>query len=196
MKILIGTHNKNKLDQFKRIFERLGSNIELLSLDDLGIQEDVEEDNDNLLDNAKKKAEHYGEKSKILTLADDTGLFVDALNGEPGVHTKRWHSGGDKDRYMKILEKMKDIPKEKRNCHYEGVLVLYDPDKKSLWVYEQNLEGIIASAPHEGNGFGYDPIVIISGKYYSEFTDEERYKVSHRGLGVKELLKYLSRTNF
>ncbi len=193
MNILIGTHNKNKLDQFKRIFERLGSNIELLSLDDLGIQEDVEEDSDNLLDNAKKKAEYYGEKSKMLTLADDTGLFVDALNGEPGVHTKRWHSGSDKDRYMKILEKMKDMPKEERNCHYKGVLVLYDPDKKSFWVYEQNLEGIIASAPREGNGFGYDPIVIISGKYYSEFTDEERYEVSHRGLGVKELLKYLGR---
>ncbi len=192
MKILIGTHNKNKFGQFERIFAALDKSIELLSLNDLNIQEDVAEDSDILLENAKKKARYYGEKSGLLTLSDDLGLFIDALGGEPGVHAKRWLSGTDKDRYMKILEKMKDVPQEKRTCRYKAVLAAYIPGEKDIWAYEQDLEGEIAQKPKEGVGFGYDPIVIINGKYYSEFSDEERFKVSHRGLGAKELLKHLS----
>ena len=192
MKILIGTNNENKFNQFKRVFNNLNPDIELFSLRDLGIADDVEEDSENLLDNAKKKARYYGEKSGMLTLSDDLGFFVDALNGEPGTHAKRWHLGTDRERYMKILEMMKDMPEEKRICRYKSALAVYDPAKKDFWAYEQDLEGKIANEPREGNGFGYDPIVIINGKYYSEFTDEERYKVSHRGLGVKELLKRLT----
>ena len=191
MKILIGTNNENKFNQFKRVFNNLNPDIELFSLRDLGIADDVEEDSENLLDNAKKKARYYGEKSGMLTLSDDLGFFVDALNGEPGTHAKRWHLGTDRERYMKILEMMKDMPEEKRICRYKSALAVYDPAKKDFWAYEQDLEGKIANEPREGNGFGYDPIVIINGKYYSEYTDEERYKVSHRGLGVKELLKRL-----
>ncbi len=191
MKILIGTHNKNKFSQFKRIFEALDKDIELLSLNDLNIREDVNEDSDILLENAKKKAKYYGEKSGLLTLSDDLGLFIDALGGEPGVHAKRWLSGTDKDRYTKILERMKDVPQEKRTCRYKAVLVTYVPEEKNLWVYEQSLEGTIAISPKEGMGFGYDPIVIINGKYYSEFTDDERFKVSHRGVGAKKLLEHL-----
>ncbi|MCX6951068.1 MAG: non-canonical purine NTP pyrophosphatase, partial [Verrucomicrobia bacterium] len=86
MKILIGTNNENKLKQFKRIFVNFGSDTELFSLKDISITDDVEEDENSLLNNAKKKAQFYGEKSKMLTLADDTGLFVDALDGEPGIH--------------------------------------------------------------------------------------------------------------
>ena len=92
---------------------------------------------------------------------------------------------------MKILERMGNVPEEKRTCRYKSALAVYDPKKKDFWAYEQDLEGKIANEPREENGFGYDPIVIINGKYYSEYTDEERYKVSHRGLGVKELLKRL-----
>jgi XTP/dITP diphosphohydrolase len=191
MKILIGTHNKNKFGQFERIFEGLDKNIELLSLNDLNIQEDVEEDSDVLLENAKKKARYYGEKSGFLTLSDDLGLFVDALGGEPGVHAKRWLSGTDKDRYIKILERMEGVPAGKRTCRYKAVLVAYIPEEKDFWIYEQSLEGEIADRPKEGVGFGYDPIVIINGKYYSEFSDEERFKAGHRGLGAKKLLKHL-----
>ncbi len=192
MKILIGTNNENKFNQFKRVFNNLNPDIELCSLKELGIADDVEEDSENLLDNAKKKARYYGEKSGMLTLSDDLGFFVDALDGEPGTHAKRWHFGTDKERYMKILERMGNIPEGKRTCRYKSALAVYDPKKKDFWAYEQDLEGKIANEPREGNGFGYDPIVIINGKYYSEYTDEERYKVSHRGLGVKELLKRLT----
>lgn len=191
MKILIGTNNENKFNQFKRAFNSLNPDIELCSLKELGIADDVEEDSDNLLENAKKKAKYYGEKSGMLTLSDDLGFFVDALAGEPGIHAKRWHFGTDKERYMMILERMKDVSEKERTCKYKSALAVYNPSDKDFWVYEQDLEGKIAVEPKEGRGFGYDPIVIINGKYYSEYTDEERYKVSHRGLGVKELLKYL-----
>lgn len=197
-KILIGTNNKDKLKQFLRIFRKLNADVELLSLRDLGITDDIEENSDNLLDNAKKKAKYYGEKSKMLTLADDTGLFVDALNGEPGVHSKRWHFGTDKDRYIKILGRMKNIPKEKRTCRYTGVLVVYDPKMKEFWTYQNNLEGRIADEPVEANGFGYDPIFICAeyDKYYSQLTDTERDVISHRGPGLKELLQYLNKNRF
>lgn len=197
MKILIGTNNENKLEQFRRIFRNSGLDVELVSLKEVGIFDDVEEDEDNLLANAKKKAQFYGDVSGMLTLADDTGLFIDALNGEPGIHAKRWHVGTEKDRFLKILERMKDIPKEKRTCQYSGVLAAYDPKSKKFWTHESNFEGRVADKPFEFKGFGYDPIFISTelNKYYSELTDEERDSISHRGQNVKEFLKYL-RSNF
>jgi XTP/dITP diphosphohydrolase len=191
MKILIGTNNENKLNQFRRIFGNLDSDIELVSLKDVGTTDDVEEDEDNLLGNAKKKAKFYGEKSGMLTLVDDTGLFVDALDGEPGVHAKRWHDGTEKERYLKILEKMKGIPKEKRTCRYKGVLAVYYPDKKDFWTFENNVEGVVADEPFEESGFGYDPIFIFTQyiKYHSQLTDAERDTISHRGAGVREFVK-------
>ncbi len=194
MKILIGTNNQNKLKQFRRIFENHGSGIELVSLGEAGIFEDVEENEDSLLGNAKKKALFFGEKSKMLTLADDTGLFIDALGGEPGIHAKRWHEGSEADRNEKILERMKGIHKEKRTCRYTGVLALYNPKDRKFWTFESDLEGIIADKPLKGKGFGYDPIFISTtfNKYYSLLSDEERDSISHRGLGVNQLLEVIS----
>lgn len=191
MKILIGTNNENKLKQFRRIFQNLGADFELISLQEAGIIDDVEEDADNLMDNAKKKARHYAEESQLLTLADDTGLFIDALGGEPGVHAKRWHAGTEKDRYLKILERMKNIPEEKRTCRYTGVLAVYNPMKKEFWTYQNDLEGRIAQKPLEGSGFGYDPIIIINqfNNYYSQLSGAERDALSHRGKGIEEFLK-------
>jgi XTP/dITP diphosphohydrolase len=194
-KILIATNNKNKLTQFKRIFSNLGIDIEIASLKDLEIFDDIDEDKESLMENAKKKAEYFGEKYNILTLADDTGLFVDALGGEPGVHAKRWHEGTERERYLKILEKMKRIPTEKRTCRYAGALAMYNPKDKNFWTFENNLEGIISERPEEGNGFGYDPIFISTkyNKFYSQLSDEERDAISHRGLGVEELIKYFKK---
>jgi XTP/dITP diphosphohydrolase len=190
-KLLLGTNNKNKIKQFKRIFKSLGSNIELITLDDFCINDDVEEDADNLLDNAKKKAKHYGTISGILSLADDTGFFIDALNGEPGIHAKRWHAGTEEERCMKILERMEDVPDEKRTCRYTGVLAVYNPILGTFWTYQNNLGGKIARKPRVKNGFGYDPIVILTeiNKYYSELSSEERNSFSHRGKGIAEFVK-------
>lgn len=193
MKILIGTNNEKKLAQFRRIFEMFGSGIEIFSLKEVGIADDVEEDADNLLDNAKKKAKFYAEVSRLLTLADDTGLFIDALNGEPGIHAKRWMGGTEKDRYLKVLERMKNVPREKRSCRYSGVLAVYNPADKKFWTHQSDIEGIIGDAPAAVGGFGYDAIFIstIFDKYFSQLTDEENFSIGHRGVGVKKLLKDL-----
>lgn len=104
MKILIGTNNENKLKQYERLFDDLVIGVEVFSLKDLSITDDVAEDADNLLDNAKAKAKFYAEKSGLMAVADDVGLYVDALNGEPGIHAKRWHEGTEADRNNKLLE--------------------------------------------------------------------------------------------
>lgn len=193
MRILIGTNNKNKLKQFRRIFNNLDSDAEILSLEETGIKDDVEEDGASLLDNAKKKAKYYAEKSGLPTIADDTGLFVDALNGEPGIHAKRWHTGSEKEKYLLILNRMKNVPNDKRTCRYMGSLAFYNPGNQEFWTYEKGMEGKIAREPHDVGGFGYDAIFISSdfNKYYSELTDEEKDKILHRTLGIRELIKYL-----
>jgi XTP/dITP diphosphohydrolase len=94
---------------------------------------------------------------------------------------------------MKILEKMKDIPNEKRTCRYTGVLAVYNPDEKSFWTFENNIEGAIANEPLEESGFGYDPIFISThyDKCYSHMSDAERDAISHRGMGVGEFIKMM-----
>ena len=191
MKILIGTNNKYKLEQYKRTFDELGLNIEVLSLADAGITLDVEEDGDNLLYNAKKKAQEYAEHAGILAIADDTGLFVDALGGEPGIHAKRWAEGSDRDRCLKIVERLKDIPQDKRTCQYDGVVALYDPIQKKFHVSQIAVDGLIMDELKGENGFGYDPIFFVKkfGKRYAELTNDEIDSISHRTNGAKNVIE-------
>lgn len=195
LEILVGTNNKNKLEQFRKIFEENIPDAKIYSLSEIGISEDVEEDADNLTDNAKKKAEYYAEKSGMITLADDTGLFVDALGGEPGMHAKRWHTGTEKERNEKLLNEMKNISERQRNCRYKGVLAIYNPRRKKFWCYEGATGGSISFEPKGENGFGYDPIFISkeAGKHFAELSMEEKNKLSHRGKGIQELAKNLGK---
>jgi len=195
LEILIGTNNVNKLEQFKKVFDEDMPGTVVLSLNDLGVDDDVEEDADNLLDNAKKKAEYYGKKTGRITLADDTGLFVDALGGEPGIHAKRWHAGTEEERNKRLLERMKDVVEEDRTCRYVGVLAIYNPSRDKFWVFEGISEGSIALGPKGSGGFGYDSIFISkeSGRYFAELSMEEKNKLSHRGRGVRELAKNLDK---
>lgn len=195
MKILIATGNQNKLDQFKRIFENLGSDIELVSLGDVGIFDDIEEDQETLLENAKKKAKFYAEKSGLLSLSDDFGVFVDALDGFPGVNSKRWREGSDEERCLALVEKLKDFPKEKWTAKYIGAVVLYDPEKKKFWEFNHHLRGHITDNPCFGGSFGYDSIFVPenSEKCLSEMPEEEINFMVHRGVGIKELLKHFNK---
>jgi len=187
MKLLIGTNNENKLGQFRLIFSHLRLDVEALSLNDMGISDDVEEDENNLLANAKKKAQTYAGISGIMTLADDTGLFVDVLNGEPGIHAKRWHVGTESERCHKLLERLKGIPEEKRTARYIGVVAIYDPDKKEFWTYEGSLEGLISDEFKGKMGFGYDPIFKLpDGRHFAELSDEERTSMNHRGKAIRK----------
>lgn len=196
MKFLIATNNQNKLTQFKRIFKKYLPKVEIVSLKDVGITQDVKEDQETLIENAKKKAKFFGQKSGLITISDDTGLFIDALNGEPGLHSKRWLEGTDQERNIKILEIMQDLPDPERNCRYTGALALYNPQKDLFWIFEDSLEGRISKTVNtDGLGFGYDPIFIslAYNKYYSDLTDQERDDISHRGLGIKKLAKQIEK---
>ncbi|MFC1623437.1 non-canonical purine NTP pyrophosphatase [Patescibacteria group bacterium] len=194
MKILIATGNKGKLDQFKRIFDYLGSDIELLSLKDVGIFDDVSEDQETLLGNARKKAKFYAEKSGLPALSDDFGIFVDALGGFPGVHSKRWLEGSDEDRCHAIIEKLKDFSREEWTAKYIGAVVLYDPEKEEFWENEHILEGSVSGDFSDSGSFGYDPIFVPVGgdKCLADVSDAERDFMIHRGVGIKTLLEYLN----
>jgi len=193
MKLLIATTNKNKLDQFREIFKMQGADFELVSLKDIGNADDVEEDKETLMENAKKKAKYFGEKSGLISLSDDTGLFVDALDGAPGLHSKRWHAGTDLDRCLKLQEMLKDIPEEERACRYIGALAVYDPKANKFFEFEEKVEGYITDDFRGDADFGYDKIFhsVYFDKNYAELSEEEKAQISHRGNGIRE---YLNRT--
>ena len=193
MKILIGTTNKDKFRQFKKAFDIHEKDFEVVSLAELGITDDVEEDGETLSENSRKKAQYFGKKSGLMTLADDTGLFVDALDGKPGIHAKRWHEGTYRDRNLKLLEELKDVSKEKRTARYIGVVSVYDPKNDIFWEFEKKTEGLICEEFFDEDGFGYDPIFWENtfGKRFSELTEGENLSISHRGMGVKELVDFL-----
>jgi len=192
MKIFIGSNNKNKLRQFRRMFEKFMSEAEVASLEELGIIDDIEEDGETLVENAEKKAKYFGNKSGMITLADDTGLFVDVLDGEPGINAKRWHEGTERDRNLKLIERLKNIPENERICRYVGVLAVYNPKKKKIWTYEGITEGWISDEFKGTSGFGYDQIFktkAYSGRHYAELDYKEKDLISHRGMGIRELAK-------
>lgn len=190
MKILIATTNQNKLDQFREIFKIHGADFELLSLQDVGIFDDVDEDAQTLMENAKKKAEYFGKKSGLISLSDDTGLFVDALDGAPGLHSKRWYEGSDLDRCLKLQEKLKHISEKERTCRYIGALAIFDPNGGKFFEFENAAEGYITDDFRGQADFGYDKIFhsLHFGKNYAELSEEEKAQISHRGMGIKKYL--------
>ncbi|HAV11035.1 MAG TPA: non-canonical purine NTP pyrophosphatase [Candidatus Moranbacteria bacterium] len=193
MKILIGTTNKDKFTEYEKAFEIHGKDIEIVSVNDLNITGEVEEDGKSLLENARKKAKYFGEKSGMFTVSEDFGLFVDALGGEPGIHAKRWHGGTEADRRRKLLERLSGVSGGSRKAEYRGVMVGYDPGRKAFWEYEGAIRGRIREDGDFPEGFGYDPIFISDfyGKSFSDTSKEEKLAISHRGLGVRGLVGFL-----
>ncbi|MFA6190616.1 MAG: non-canonical purine NTP pyrophosphatase [Candidatus Staskawiczbacteria bacterium] len=187
MKILIGTNNYNKFNDYKIVFNIFAPKFELLRPKDLNIEDDIEEAGKTLAENAILKAKFFGKKSGIITISDDTGLFVDSLNGEPGLHAKRWHNGTEHDRCVKLLERLKG---KDRKAKYIWGFAVYNPKNDKAWVFEHIVEGLISDEFKNG-GFGYDPIfkLKLMDKYYSQLTDVELAKIGGRGVAVKELLK-------
>lgn len=181
-KLLIATHNRGKLREYQEIFRDL--NYELLTLGDVSIAEDVAETGATLEENARLKANAYARTSGNLTLADDSGLEVDALGGAPGVYSKRY-AGEDKsdaERNAYLLEKLRGVPKEKRAARFRCVIAVADA-QGNVWTTEGTCEGEIAFEARGTNGFGYDPIFIVGSgdKHLAEFSSEAKNKISHRG---------------
>lgn len=193
MKILIATNNKHKIIEIKEIINN--DEIELVTLSDLNINIDVEEDKDTLEGNALKKAEEMYRLAKIPTIADDTGLFVNSLNGEPGVFSSRYagENATYDDNCVKLLNTMKDIPDENRSAYFKTVVCIYESENKYRF-FEGICSGTITKKKHGEKGFGYDPIFIPDGfdKTYAEMSEKEKNSISHRGRAFVKAANYIS----
>ena len=189
MKIVFATNNKNKLSEIREI---LGESFEIVSLDDIGCYEDIPETGNTLQENALQKAKYVHEKYHIDCFADDTGLEVDALNGEPGVHSARYDEYTDHDseaNMRKLLRKLGDTTN--RKAHFRTVISLIIDGKEHQ--FEGRVEGHIATEKSGTEGFGYDPIFIPEGydKSFAELGEDIKNQISHRARAVRKLAEYL-----
>lgn len=184
MKIILASNNKNKIKEIKNILK----NHEIISLKEAGIEHETIEDGQTFIENALKKAYEISQISGCVTIADDSGLCVDALNGRPGIFSARYSGGhgNDKDNINLILKELDGI--NNRRAHYTCAVALCYPDGKSVTL-EKHWNGIIGYEPKGDNGFAYDPIFIPENetKTAAEMTDEEKNLVSHRALAFKSL---------
>ncbi|MBQ3053483.1 MAG: XTP/dITP diphosphatase [Clostridia bacterium] len=189
-KIVAATNNLNKLREFKEILAPLG--YQLLSLKDLNIDVDIEETGSTFEENSLIKAKAILDITNMACMADDSGLMVDALGGEPGVYSARYCEGTDKDRVNFLLEKLKDVPREKRTARFVSAITLCFPDGDIITA-TGTCEGIIADEAKGENGFGYDPVFFVEqyGKTFAQLTSDQKNMISHRGNALFELQKQL-----
>lgn len=191
--IIVSSDNPHKLDEIKKILKDMPFN--LLSKKDVGLKDlEVEEDGDTLEKNALKKAIAISEKVDGIVIADDTGLFVDALDNRPGVYSARY-AGEDAtylDNNKKLLKELEDIPMEDRTAKFRTVIALVNKDKSYKFVIGE-CSGKIGLSSKGENGFGYDPLFIVDGydKTFAELGDEIKNKISHRANALKNLKEEL-----
>ena len=181
-RLLLATTNKGKAAEYRDLLEGLG--FELVTLDKAGISQEADESYNTFEENARHKAAFYAELGGLLTLADDSGLEVDALQGEPGVRSSRYagDNATDSDRVDFLLNKVKDIPQQGRTARFRCVIAVARPDGPVETV-EGICEGYIALEPMGTNGFGYDPIFLFRkyDKTMAELPMEIKNRISHRG---------------
>jgi XTP/dITP diphosphohydrolase len=188
MDLVFATNNKHKLEELQAM---LGNKIRLLSLKDIGCTEEIPEEQETLEGNASQKAFYVFNKYGHNCFADDTGLEIDALNGEPGVYSARY-AGEEKsaDANMKlVLEKLTKI--NKRSARFRTVISLVVNGNEKQ--FEGLVEGEILKEKRGGSGFGYDPIFKPNGfnQTFAEMNLSDKNKISHRGRAVKKLVNYL-----
>jgi XTP/dITP diphosphohydrolase len=191
--IVIGTHNKNKKEEIRKILE--GMSFPLLDLEDLDDVPDIVEDGITFEENAVKKALQLAGFCKTYVMADDSGLEVDALDKRPGVLSSRYcgeNTGYDK-KCLKLFEELEGVPFDKRTARFRCAIALAEPEKLHF-VVEASCEGFINTEPSGNNGFGYDPIFYIPEykQTMAELESDVKNRISHRALALnlfKERLK-------
>ena len=191
MNIIFATRNQDKLHEIRAI---LGTDWEILSMTDAGLNPEIVEDGKSFAENALIKVRAIGVQPDAVVLADDSGLCVDAFGGGPGIYSARF-LGENTDYGFKngyILEKCRNLKGSERNAHYTCVIAALFPDGMEK-LCEARMEGQIAFEPAGSGGFGYDPIIWLPdyGKTAAEISPEEKNRISHRGLalrGMKEII--------
>jgi XTP/dITP diphosphohydrolase len=192
MEMLVATQNPGKVDEFRSLLAPLRAEICFPS--ELDLEIDVPEDGSTYTDNARQKALAYMEASGLLTLADDSGLEVDALGGRPGIRSARYASGRDADRVVALLEQLRHIPWDQRTARFRCVVVIATPSGKT-YDAEGVCEGRIAFKPVGRGGFGYDPVFYMPSYdcTMAQLDSEEKNHVSHRARAVDAALPVLRR---
>lgn len=193
--IIIATENAGK---FKEIKTLLGDTFErYYSLKDFSEKVPIDEDQPLYVANALKKARKVGDRFGITTLADDSGLEVEALQGRPGVFSSRYGKN-DHDRITKLLGELQDVPFEKRRAIFKSYVALYMPERERCYIFYGNLEGSIGRERHGAGGFGYDPVFYVPQlkKYLAELNVAEKNALSHRGKAVMALKNFLNEDFF
>ena len=224
-KILIATHNKGKAREIAAILESAGaSDIEFLQPDDIGIYDSPDETGSDYESNAIIKARFYGEKSGLISIADDSGLEVHALDGFPGIKSARVKASedSDKSRYDTLLEMMESIEDGNRDARFVCVAALFFPkhvtrhplagenaeipanvtrhpfagENAELITIHEHWNGIILTKPKGDSGFGYDPIFFDpdTGKSAAEMSTDEKNRISHRGKAFRKLWERIAQT--
>ena len=193
-KVLIATTNRGKFSEIAKLFA--GLSFDLVSLTDLGIDSDVPEIGSSLEENAVIKAEAYSRLSGMLTLADDSGLEVGVLDGEPGVRSARYAgcSANDEDRITFLIKKLKVLGGNQWEARFRCVIAIAHPEK-STTICSGECPGFIVDEPRGDHGFGYDPVFFIPelGKTMAELTLDEKNLVSHRAQAVQRAIDLMTR---
>jgi len=193
--LLLATRNKGKIEEFRRILDAIApGEIDLVGLDQFPHLHDVIEDGATFQENALKKAREMSIATGIPAIADDSGLCIDALNGDPGIFSARWAGmhGDDAANTAKVLEQLKDVPDQERQAHFTCVAALYLPDGRSH-CEEARFDGWILHAPIGEFGFGYDPIFRPDGFELSsaQMSAEAKDEISHRGKSLRAIAPHV-----
>jgi XTP/dITP diphosphohydrolase len=196
-RLLIATHNRGKVREYRALLADLP--VEVTYLDAEGISLEVEETGTTFQENAVLKARAYAQASGLWTWADDSGLEVDALGGEPGVRSARFGApaaGSDQDRYRLLLDRLAGTPPDARSARFRCVIAIVTPDGQ-VHTREATCEGRIALAPRGSNGFGYDPVFLVAeagyGQTMAELSPDDKNRISHRGRASRRARQVVER---
>ena len=189
--IVMASGNSGKIKEAQEILKE----YKIIPMKELGINIDVEEDKETFIENATKKAETIAkELNDKMCLADDSGIEIEYLNGFPGVHTKRWLNGTDRERNLAILDKLQGVPKDKRKVKFITAIALSDGNK-TISV-EASIDGYVAQTPRGENGFGFDEIFELEdGRTLAELPNEEKNEISARKKALEKLREKLQLDN-
>jgi len=196
-KLLLATNNQGKVREYKSLLHSIP--LKLVTLEDQGITTEVDEVGESLEENASLKAKVLAAESQLLALADDSGLEVDALGGEPGRLSHRYAGEGasDGDRIQYLLSRLEGVPWEERSARFRCVIAIAKPSGE-VEVCRGECRGIIAFEPKGEEGFGYDPIFYLPelGKTMAEIPPEMKNRISHRGQAARKVYQLLKKKSF
>ncbi len=188
MKLVLASRNRKKIKELETFLSEISSDITVLSLDDIGFHDEIVEDGATFAENSRIKAS-VPARLGYIGVADDSGLEVDALGGEPGVYSARYSGEGatDEKNNKKLLAALAGVPDEKRTARFRTVVTCIFPDGDEIQA-EGVCEGRILESPRGQDGFGYDPLFWYEplGKTFAELTPDEKNSVSHRGRAMRE----------